>query len=87
MLSPEMALDWPPVCTCTSHLPLPPPSASQCPTPHCAECQNVTGVCLQCEPGYGLVGGGCQKCKQGDRVEQTDSEGFGVTTILPLCEK
>lgn len=54
----------------------------QCPTPGCTECQNVTGVCLQCQPGYGYVDGACQKCKQGDRVERTD----GVTTIGPLCE-
>lgn len=58
----------------------------QCPTPGCTECQNVTGVCLQCQLGYGYVDGACQKCKQGDSVEQTD-EGGWVTTIGPLCEK
>ncbi|KAI7838909.1 hypothetical protein COHA_007315 [Chlorella ohadii] len=52
----------------------------QCPTPHCAECQNVTGVCLQCEPGYGLVGfffdpaaAACTPCKAGcARCESAD---------------
>ncbi|PRW32514.1 transmembrane [Chlorella sorokiniana] len=60
----------------------------QCPTPGCTECQNITGVCLQCEPGYGYVDGSCQKCKQGDRIEQTDVEGdvTQVTSISPLCE-
>lgn len=80
------------LCWSLPNEPQPRPSISphlphmQCPTPGCTECQNVTGVCLQCQPGYGYVDGACQKCKQGDRVEQTD-EGGGVTMIGPLCEK